>query len=199
MFYTGMTQTRNIPMINASEGKYTGMEMRKINKTSDFSQGKQGKKHGQQKEEERENDEYVQAENLDKTNSGVFRLKQKEEGVAENDLKPEHNKISLEQIYQMQGEYNFNREKINKENKLREDILKAEEKGDYQLMLELKKEYQREKSVRRSQEYTVLQRAVIKEEKIKGQGHVMAYKENAREFSKYVGKDNGNHINITSG
>ena len=198
MFYTGMTQTRNIPMINTSEGNYAGVEMRKINKTPEYSREKQGKKHGQTKEEEHEKSEYSQEENLEKTNSGVFRLKQKEEVVG-NDPEPEHNKISLEQIYQMQGEYNFNREKINKENKLREDILKAEEKGDYRLVLELKKEYQREKSVQKSRKYNVLQRAMVKEEKVKGQGHVMAYKENDREFFKYAGKDNGNHINITSG
>ena len=200
MFYVGMTQARNIPIKNLSEGTHTGMGSKKINKASDFSQGEQGKNNSKEQQKKDTMEHLVNAETLEGIDHIMSRLKEQEEQLQRSEMEQQKKQISLEEIYLLQGEYNLKKEKIIKENKLREDILHAEQSGDYQLVLELKKEYQREKSVRKSNEYTVLQRALVKEDTVKGQGVLAAYQDSVQDFSAYQdGQKKGTYINLTSG
>lgn len=202
MFYAGMAGTRNVPIRSSLEGmrEYTSSERTIDNQESLASD--------QQKEQGSQDDSYyvtgdmkylVDAETVSNVQDVMDNLHVRELEISKSDMDETRKKISLQQVQNMQERCNLKIKKLRMEISLERKIAKAEKNGEMEKASELKDEYIREKNLRRTEEYSELQKTLTAQENTSDRKAYMLYdiKQNGTDLLREMNQA-GNYIDLRS-
>lgn len=202
MFYAGMAGTRNVPIRSSLEGmrEYTSSERTIDNQESLASD--------QQKEQGSQDDSYyvtgdmkylVDAETVSNVQDVMDNLHVRELEISKSDMDETKKKISLQQVQNMQERCNLKIKKLRMEISLERKIAKAEKKGEMEKASELKDEYIREKNLRRTEEYSELQKTLTAQENTSDRKAYMLYdiNQNGTDLLREMNQA-GNYIDLRS-
>lgn len=199
MFYTGMAGTRNVPLQTSLEG------MKEYQKED--SKESSSRESAQQNEQELEKSygipgdmQYlVDAETVSNVQDVKESLKDKKLEVTNSDMPEMDKRISLQKLQNIEERCNRKIDRLRFEISLEKMIAQAEQAGDTEKAAELRQEYSREKNLRKSKEYTDLQRMLLKENQTMEQKAYMLY-DSSQTGSDLRQKMNtaGNYVDLVS-
>ena len=178
MFYTGMAGTRIVPL----HGTLQGMKGYKGNGQEEKFSGKNEKKKKEQKKQRKriygvplDIQRLLGAETVSNVQDVKDGLKDKKIAITNSDMTETDKQISLEKIQNIEERCNRKMDLLRLELSLKKEIAKAQEDGDTKKVEELRQKYDREKTLRKTEEYTDLQNVLQKESQNKAKHAYMVY------------------------
>lgn len=203
MFHTGMSGTRIVPLHGTLQGM-TGYKRDGQSDTRDTS-GKNKKKKEQKKLKKisygvpLDIQRLLGAETVSNVQDVKEGLKNKKLAITNSDMTDLDKQISLEKIQNIEERCNRKVDQLRFELLLKKEIAQAKQDGDTKKVEELEQKYNREKTLRKTEEYTELQHELQKENYTETQRGYIVYNAN-QAGSNLLHEINGlgNYVDLTS-
>lgn len=203
MVYTGMAGTRIVPL----HGTLQGMKGYKKGSQSDSGDtSRENKKKKEQKKPKKTSygvpldiQRLLGAETVSNVQDVKEGLKDKELAIANSDMSDADKQISLKKIKIIEEKCNRKMDLLRLELSLKQEMTQAQKEGNTKKVEELKQQYDREKTLRKTEEYTELQRALQKGTYAETQRGYMVY--NASQAGSSLLQEIrgvGNYVDLTS-
>ena len=203
MFYTGMAGTRIVPLHGTLQGM-KGYKRDSQSENGDTS-GEDKKKKEQKKPKKTsygvplDIQRLLGAETVSNVQDVKEGLKDKKLAIANSDMTETDKQISLEKIQNIEERCNRKMDQLRLELLIKEQIAQAQQDGDIKKIEELKQKYDREKTLRKTEEYTELQHQLQKEKYTQTKKGYMVYDATqARSNLLQEIQGVGNYVDLTS-